>query len=205
MSKFQIEQVLHCLRYGSPSSKLDAMDTYLSIPSNSVSTSDQRKVLEAALKAMEDTTNGPFVAERLLRFGQLAEQTLIEFMAHTTKPEARVLAALILLNKGYRVGVPVLVQEVEKEGSYRSLASNTLANAGISAHVPAILNRIRNYSTPCLGEFPTTADDEILNLIDTLKRLQVELPEDIKTKFSGPTVPQFFQDAVASSPDKPRG
>jgi hypothetical protein len=193
-----LSQILADIHSSSPERQVGALDIYFSFPVSEIDPASRQEVVSATLTALERSNDPYFIAQRVARFGEEVIQPLSELMAHTSLPEVKTLAALILLKKGSRIGVPILVREIEDEGVYRVIASTALASAGVAEHVPAIFNRLRQYSPTSLSEFPTTQDDEVLSLLGVLKQLRVELPEEIKSKFSGPLVPRYFHDAIGN-------
>src|SRR5438309_73633 len=97
-----LDQMLSDLRSEDEVRRISAFDRLFSLPSGSLAGSDQQEAVSAALSALESSANRFPVAERVMRFGEEVVKPLSELMAHTSSPEVRTLAALILLNKGSR-------------------------------------------------------------------------------------------------------
>jgi len=173
-----------------------ALEKFFALPETSVKESERRAVLAAGVKALETSSQPFLIAERLSRFRDEAIQPLLDLLARNPSPEVTTLAALILVNNGSLLGVPVLVAEVERGGEFITLASFALANAGITDHVPAIIEQLRHYQVTADREFPSTEDDRVLNLLDVLSKLRVPLPDDIRQKFADPQAPRFFHLAI---------
>ncbi len=176
--------------------QVGALEEFLALPTTSVSDSDRQAVLVAGVRALEESSNPYPIAERLARFREEAVPPLESLLSRSPSSEAATLAALILVNNGSRLGVPPLVAEVRCGGNYIIPASFALAHAGVADHVPAIIEKLRQYPITPTREFPATEDDCVLNLLDVLNKLRVPLPEDIRLKFSEPQVPQYFRSAV---------
>lgn len=192
-----LSQILSDIHSLAPERQQGALDTFFSLAYSEIDITSRREVLSAALSALERSNDPYFLAQRVARFGDEVILPLSELLANTSSQELKTLAALILLSKGSRVGVTDLVREIEQEGVYRTIASSTLTNAGVTEHVPAILNRLRRYS-PTYNEIPTTGDDEALSLLRVLKHLQIRIPEDIRKKFSDPSIPNYFRTAIGN-------
>lgn len=196
MSGFNLQSCLSELQASDSDRQVTALDKFFQLHSTAVSESDRHAVLMGAVKTLEASDNPYPIAERLLRFREEAVSPLSDLLARSPSSEVTTLAALILVTNGSRLGVPALVAEVERDGDYIILASFALANAGVTDHVPAIIERLHRWPVPLNREFPTAEDDMALTLLEVLKKLRVPLPEEIRRKFSDPRVPQLFHSAV---------
>ncbi|MFO0852424.1 MAG: hypothetical protein U0871_28265 [Gemmataceae bacterium] len=196
MNDFNLKSCLSELQSTDSDRQVTVLDRYFRLPIAVVSDADRQAVLLEAVKALEKSDNPYPIAERLLRFREEAVPAVAELLARNPSPEVTTLAALILVNNGSRLGVPDLVAEVERGGDYLVTASLALANAGFTDHIPAIIERLRQWPMPPDREFPTTEDDVVLSLLDVLCKLRVPLPDDIRRKLLDPRGPQFFRSAV---------
>jgi len=196
MSISAVGQIIADLQGIDLARQVDALEKFFLLPTVSVSESDRQAVLTVAVNALEKSTNPYPIAERLLRFREEAVPPVADLLARNPSQEVKTLAALILINNGSRLGVPALVEEVDRGGDYLVTASLALANAGVIDHASTIIERLRRCSVPPLREFPTAEDDVVLALITVLRKLRVPLPEDIRRKFCDPQAPWFFRSAV---------
>lgn len=177
-----------------------ALDKFFALPSTSVSESDRRAMLIAGMKALETSIRPYFIAERLLRFRKDVIAPATELLNRNPACELTILAALLLTNNGSRLGVPVLIAEIECGGEYVSIAARALANAEISDHAPAVVMRLRQTPLPPLRRIPDIKDDLILlDLIDILTKIHTPLPEDLRGKFSSPLASEWFRSAVSEN------
>lgn len=192
-----IPSILQKLRSCDPDSQMSALDEFFSLPT-SVSESDRRIVLLEAIRALGTSTNPYVIAERVLRFGTDAIAPLIDLLTRAQSSEVKTLASLILINNQSDVGKTALIEEIRREGPYRVMASFALANAGFSDHVPLIVQKLRQYEIVRGCEFPSNDDGEMISFFEVLNQLRVQLPDDIKQKYSGSEAPRFFWDSVKS-------
>ena len=176
---------------------MSALDEFFSLPT-SVSKSDRRNVLLESIRALETSTNPYVIAERVLRFRSEAIAPLADLLTRTHSSEVKTLASLILINNRSDVGKTALIEEISREGPYRVMASFALANAGFPDHVPLIVQTLRQYEIVPSREFPSNDDSEIISFFEVLNRLRVQLPDDIKQKYSGSEAPRFFRREVKS-------
>jgi hypothetical protein len=87
--------------------------------------------------------------------------------ASDAEDEARILAALVLLQLRVREGVPVLITAVERDAEYAGLCGRHLARAGVAEAVPAIVAR--------LLATPVSEVDLCVSLVEALRTLGVPL------------------------------
>lgn len=196
MNASAIDRIMTDIGSSELARQVRALDEFLSF-STEVRDDDKRKVVSASVRLLETSSNPLAVASRISRFDQTIVPPLEDLFRKTTSAEVRTLASLVLLRKGSMIGVSILLREIEQRGAYRSMACTALANAGVVELVPVIVGRLRDYAVDVSAEFPTTADDEVLTMLDILKRLHIRLPDEIAAKFSAPSAPAFFQKAMA--------
>lgn len=179
--------------------QVEALERFFALPPASVSDEDKSAVLDAGVNAMEVSSNPFLIAQRLARFGEAAISPLSSLLARNPSSEVTIVTALLLVNNGSRLGVPVLVAEVERGGGFIATASLAMANAGFTDHVPAVIERLRRWSVPIDRKFPTTDDEVVLCLLEAIDTLRVPLPDDIRRKFADPQAPEFYRLAVQRS------
>ncbi|HEX3133907.1 MAG TPA: hypothetical protein VHX44_10050, partial [Planctomycetota bacterium] len=145
-----VTQLLADLQTDDPERQLEtlerhsvALDNFFALPSHSVSESDRRAMLLAGMKALETSIRPLFIAERLHRFRKDVIEPATELLNRSPAREPTILAALLLINNGSRLGVPILVAEIERGGDYLHMAARALGNFGCTDHVSAILERLR--------------------------------------------------------------
>jgi hypothetical protein len=138
-------------------------------------------VADAAVSALERGPNRFIIAERLHPLGSILVPRLEKVVQQANAEEARILASLVLLQLGSKLGVPVLLQAVEHNWSYAGLSAAHLARAKVIDAAPIIISRL--WATP-LEEV-----DLCVRLIDALKGLGVALPPDLDSKLRQEGVP----------------
>lgn len=198
MHSAPIDQVLADLRTPDVAKQVPALEDFFSSVYDGISDSDKREVLMATLSAFESSSDRFLIGPWIPRFGDEAVIPLENLFTHTSIPEVRILSALLLLPMGSSVGVSVIVQEVESNGTYRIIAAYALTKAGVTDHVPAMIDALRQFEVITSHEFPATEDDDVLHLLELLGRLRVALPNDIRRKLADLSAPQFFQKAIQS-------
>ncbi len=189
----EVIEILADLQGSALASQVLALEKFFALPPASISDASRRVLFRASVRAMETASDPYLLAERLLRFRGEAVPLLLDLLTRTPSSEVRILASLILVNNGSKVGVPALVEEIERGGDYLIMASYALANAGFCDHAPVLIDRPRRWSRPPCRDIPTTDDDLLLSLLDVLHKLRVPLPEDIRQKFSDPRASRFFR------------
>ncbi len=185
MSDLNLSSILSELSTCDSDRQVMALDQYFRLPTSSVSESQNRSVVSAAVKAMEISDNPYPVAEKVLRFGAEKIQPLIDLLARNTSSEVATLAALILVKNNYNQGVPFLVDEVKHSGVYFVIASRALASAGCADHVNYVFEKLRQHTVFLNSEFPSTDDEVALSLLNDLDTLNVQVPSDIRSKLYG--------------------
>lgn len=150
-------------------------------------------------KAIEALKKGPhryFVSERLYRFGSAVVKPLEELLKESDDSETKILASLVLLRFGSKVGVPWLLDAVAKDEQYPSLVATCLAAAGITEAIEPIVARLRR------SEFREV--DLLIGFLCALEDFGSDLPADLRDRFSVPDAPwqirTMLKDAKLSSP-----
>lgn len=135
----------------------------------------------AAANALERGHNKFIVAERLHLLGPAIVPHLQNIATKSIGQEARVLAALVLLQLKDRTGVPVLLTAVEESSDYAGLCANHLARANIDGAQAAIERRL---AAAHLDEV-----DLVVSLIMALRTMNRELSPDLIRRFKDGEAP----------------
>lgn len=133
------------------------------------------------MKAVEALKRGPnrfLVAERLSNFGVAVVPHLEKLLGECSDRETRILAAMVLLKFGSKVGVSDLMDAVVSDHQYACLAVGHLANARISEAIEPILKRLQLEALD-LTEMPIKTVDIVVCYLDALGRLGGTLPSEL--------------------------
>ena len=134
-------------------------------------------------KAVDALKCGPdrlFVAERLYRFGSVVIPPLGDLLEPSDDSEVHILASMVLLQLGSKVGIPWLLDAIVKDDEYACMAAHRLAEAGIADAGSRIVARLRS---------PELDLDQIVSLLSALEHLDHEIPKDLQRQFTAPDVP----------------
>lgn len=137
-----------------------------------------------AIKAVDALRRGPnrfLIAERLNRFGSVIVPHLEELLKNSDNSEARILAAIVLLQLDSRVGVPYLVDAITNDEDYAGLAASHLAKVGIKAAIEPMIKRLRNCEIKDV--------DLVVSLLDALAKLGGEIPSELRQLLMAADVP----------------
>lgn len=88
---------------------------------------------------------------------------------------------MVLLQQNSKVGIPILLNAIKNDREYAGLAAQHLATARIKDAIKPICDRLRNSN---LKEI-----DLIVSLLDSLNKLDAELPQDLLKRFSADDTP----------------
>ncbi len=150
---------------------------------------------DAAVYALQNGQDRYFVAERLPNFGSIIMEPLQALLKESADAEVKVLASLVLLRLGSKVGVPDLLQAVltEPVDRYAALIVDRLAACGVSETSEAVINRLRQLSLKeiDLGKsFESNANkDFVVASLHALQTLNLPLPQDLLDHFTAPGLP----------------
>jgi hypothetical protein len=134
-----------------------------------------------AVEALENSSNRFLLAERLNRFGSIIIPYLEQLLARSNNSEVKILAALVLLQQNSKAGVPILLNAIRSDREYAGLSAQHLATVGIKDAINPICDRLRHSE---LQEI-----DLIVSLLDSLSKLDAELPQDLLKRFSADNIP----------------
>ena len=160
---------------------LDSQQIEQQIPAIEETANIIETLAQKAVAALENSSNRFLVAERLNRFGSIVTPHLEQLLDRAKNSEVKILAALVLLQQNSKVGISVLLSAIKSDREYAGLAAQHLATARIKDAIQPICDRLRNSN---LKEI-----DLIVSLLDSLKKLDTELPQDLLKRFSADDTP----------------
>lgn len=175
----KLDKLLEDLRSDDPTVLIPAMDE---------SVEPLREFAAHVVEAIKDPDYGLFAAERLYKLIATVIEEVENFLKTSTDFEARVQAAVVLLLLGSKSGVPCLLDAVEESKKSGMLAAFKLAQAGVPEAADRIIKRLRR---------PDTSQPQvILSFLMALKKLDVELPPDLESRFLGDDAPDEIREFV---------
>lgn len=160
---------------------LDSQQVEQQIPAIEETAKIIETLAQKAVAALENSPNRFLVAERLNRFGSIIIPYLEQLIDRSKNSEVKILAALILLQQNSKAGIFVLLNALESDLEYAGLAAQHLATAGIKDTIEPICDRLRN------TDFEEI--DLIVSLLDSLCKLNAELPQDLFKRFNRDDTP----------------
>ncbi|MEL6439341.1 MAG: hypothetical protein AAFQ80_08830 [Cyanobacteria bacterium J06621_8] len=155
---------------------LDSQQIEQQIPAIEETAKIIETLAQKAVAALEDSPNRFLVAERLNSFGSIITPHLEQLLNKSNNSEVKILAAFVLLQQNSQAGISVLLNAIESDREYAELAAQHLAAAGIKDAVKSICDRLRISN---LEEI-----DLIVSLLNSLKKLDAKLPQDLWERFS---------------------
>ena len=147
------------------------------------------RLIHGVVTALESA--GPhdrYIFEHVHRFGPTMIEPVKELLRRSSDPDVRVLCSLLLLRLHSQEGVEVLLEELERGGTWSALAARELGDASVSAAVPPIVHRLRTN--------PLESEDETLALLRALEQLSGSIPADLLPRLQRPGVPDSVRDAA---------
>lgn len=139
------------------------------------------RVAKAAVAALERGPNRFLIAERLHSLGSVLIPHLEDLSRKATNQEARVLGAMVLLQLGSAIAVPILLEAVEHDAEYAALSAAHLARAKVQSAPPVIIKRLR--------ATPHEDVDLSVSLLLALQQLNVPVPPDLADELKREGVP----------------
>lgn len=121
------------------------------------------------------------IAERLYSLGSLVVTPLEKLLKESDNLETSILASVILLRFGSKVGVSCLLDAIAKDEEYPSLAASSLAAAGIKEAIKPMINRLRCCDLKQV--------DLAIGLLSALEDLGSGIPSDLRDRLTGEDVP----------------
>lgn len=146
-----------------------------------------------AVKAVDALRRGPnrfLVAERLNLLGSVVAPHLEKLLKESDDSETRILAAIVLLQLGSKVGVPCLLDALNKDEEYAGLAAEHLAKVGIKEANYHIINRLRSCKLKQV--------DIVVSLLDALAKLGGILPSDLRERLVASDAPWQIRTMIES-------
>ncbi len=143
------------------------------------------RLAEVAVQELHNPATNYFVAERLQGLGTVALTPLKNFLAVTESLDERALAAWALLKIGSDAGIPALLAAIESSANYHCLAAANLAQCHITEAAERIITRLRN------GDLTDAL--QINSLLESLKDLNVDLPEDLEKNLTSDESPRLVR------------
>lgn len=156
------------------------------------------EIMGVAVQGLEHTTNKSLYADWLSRWGPMIVPDLEKLYLASATGETRTHAAIMLLYFGSSVGLTDVMAALTPEDPLQFFAASKLANAGIVEASAPIMDLLRAHV------FTQPLDQEeqaskIHTLISSLKKLGVEVPEDIKERLTAPGVSKYIS-AIVTRP-----
>jgi hypothetical protein len=145
-------------------------------------------ISKAAVQGFGHTSNPLIYADALSALGQAIVPHVEELYDSYEKGESRTALAIMLLFLGNRAGVSDALGALSMENSNHLLAASKLANAGIREAVEPLTRLLRAYAFN--EPMDNTYGPKIGTLIDSLTKLGVDIPSDIKERLTAPGVPR---------------
>ena len=182
--EFDIEELLDCIN----SERLEIQIAGLNGAKKALD-----RIIHAAVAGLTVTSNKAIYADRLSLLGAAAVPDLEMLYASALEEETKTTVAILLLHLGSRRGLSDVVGALHPENPNRFLAASKLANAGITDASDAILGLLEKIVfVESLG--PEKAP-EITSLASALRKLGVEVPQNIKDRLSAGTS-KFIRESI---------
>jgi hypothetical protein len=140
-----------------------------------------QRAAEAAVDALARGPNRFLVAERIHRLGSVCVEPLERLLGTSEDPEARVLAALVLLQLGSHVGVDVLLDAVREQGPDATLAAVWLGKSGVRAVADIVVEQLVS------SDFRDV--DRDLSYVGLLERMGRALPVEFVERVRSESAP----------------
>jgi hypothetical protein len=182
MNGIEVDRMISDMTSGQPDRQIPALDQACHLVNH---------LVQIAVDALEAGPERFLVAERLHWLGPTAVGPLEVLLMRTDNSEVRILASLVLLQLGSRVGIHWLLQGVLEDHNYAGLVVGHLAKNGIYEAVDRIVARLRVSDAADL--------DLIVASLDALETLKADLPSDLLTKFTAPSMPWQVRTAAEHS------
>ena len=159
---------------------LDSQQIEYQIPAIEETANIVEALAKKAVAALENSPNRFLVAERLNRFGSIIVPHVEQLLQSSTNSEVKILASLVLLQFNSKAGVAILLNAIRDDEEYAVLAARHLAQTGIKDAIEPICDRLRSSDPEEI--------DLVVSLLDSLKKLNAELPQELFQRFSSKSV-----------------
>jgi hypothetical protein len=150
-----------------------------------------RAVIDISIEKLKTSSQPLFIAERISKFGTLALEPLESAFAEDLDPPVKIHVAALLTQLGSAIGVESLLHEIKRAGEHQLLATISLAKAGIKEACSVIIERLSSLGS----DFYTKSENGpfINTYLIALEMLKEPLPQDLRTRFTSPEVPQSIR------------
>jgi len=179
MNTFDLKSVITDLESDSTEAQVLAIEAATEIVNN---------LVEKALETFQRSPDRLFIAERLANFGVAIVAPLEKLTNDSNNLEVIILASLVLLQLGSKVGVRKLLDAFLESDDYACLIARHMVKANIDGFGDNIVTRLR------LCEIEQ--DKFIVCLLEELKKLNYDLPSDLYSRFSDSHVSADIQYVV---------
>ncbi|MFB2968097.1 hypothetical protein ACE1CD_03935 [Aerosakkonema sp. BLCC-F183] len=132
------------------------------------------------IEAFRKSQHRFLMAERLYHLGSVVVPPLEKLLKESDNSETSILAAVILLRFGSKLGVSCLLEAVAKDEEYPCLAATSLAAAGIKEAIDPMINRLRSCDINNI--------DLAIGLLNALEDLGSEIPSDLRDRLTAEDV-----------------
>ncbi len=178
MNRFNLDSVIEDLETTQIAHAIPALEQSVEI------------VNSIAAKAVDALVRGPnrfLVAERLSRLGSIVIPHLEELIRESDELETKILAAIVLLQFDFMLGVPYLLDAIAHDQDYAGLAAEHLANKGVKEAIGPIIDRL--YTIALHPESLHKEVDLVISLINALRRLDGDIPSTLYEHLTAPIIP----------------
>ncbi|MBD2182254.1 hypothetical protein H6S82_11045 [Planktothrix sp. FACHB-1355] len=128
------------------------------------------------IEAFRKSQHRFLMAERLYHLGSVVVPPLEKLLKESDNSETSILAAVILLRFGSKVGVSCLLEAVAKDEEYPCLAATSLAAAGIKEAIEPMINRLKSCDLKNV--------DLAIGILSALEDLGSEIPSDLRDRLT---------------------
>ena len=172
------------------------LELYVTSDRTSYNREEHLTISVIAVEMFKESSFAIPIAEVLSRFGEEIISPLTKFVEQSGHSEAKLLASLILLQRGIPVGVTLLLQEIASQGEYSLASARALTTAGVRAHIPLLIECVRRRPIGPNDSFPTPEQDELLTIIRLLVEMDVSIPSDIYGRLTATDAPVFLRNVA---------
>lgn len=145
-----------------------------------------------AMNALEVGPNRYLIAERLAKLKGILMPRLERLLDTGASPEARTLAALLLLDAGSQAGEAELLRSIREDEELAVPAMNALARRGCRAVVELVKQKLTNVNLQDI--------DRVLAFLAALEKLGESVPQEFAERARGTEVPWQIRAVLESKP-----
>lgn len=183
--------------------KLRSDDIVQQVASLTTARASLGQFIEQAVFQLRISQSPILLAEKIFEFGTIVIPALEEVVVSESSQNIREIAAAVLVQLGSRNGIDLLLDAVRKPGSNHLLAVTSLAKANIVEASDPILEALRS----CKPDFYMRRENApyLETHLAALRRLGRDLPDDLKSRFTGMDVPaeirRFLDNGASNRPN----